>query len=75
MKNEYHIRNYRTFVMKYTIIKDSVKKYSIFDDNRKFFYNSNSKEEIKMYLNLMFGNYRIKRHIVKNTYEYIATIT
>ena len=61
-------------MMKYTIDKDSVKKYSIFDDSGKFFYNSNSKEEIKMHLNLMFGNYRIKRHIVKSTYEYITTI-
>lgn len=74
MKNEYHIRILGKFAMNYPIIKDTVKKYSIFDDSGKFFYGSNSKEEIKMYLNLMFGNYRIKRNIEKALYAYTTTI-
>lgn len=74
MKNEYHIKIYRKLVIKYFINTDIVKKYSVFDDSGKFSYSSNSKEEIKMYLNLMFGNYRIKRNIVKSPFEYIATI-
>ena len=55
--------------MKYAKHMDNIKKYSVFDDNGNALCDTNSKEELKIYLNLMFGHYKIKKHITQDIFS------
>ena len=55
--------------MEYAKHRYNIKKYSVFDDNGNSLCDTNSKEELKIYLNLMFGYYKIKKHIIQDIYS------
>ena len=80
MNDSYHMKILRN---KYNTMGISHRKYLLWKEHQyeanDIIFQTNSKNEFKMYLNLMFGDYKFRQYtkhrlIIKDTYSYNLTI-